>query len=675
MRIKLYKLIEKRYQKLKKSLIHFKYYMFGIYAILQVLFLAFLRKQYLLTVYQTAITYFLICLVGILLIFIADKKKSWWKIIQNSYLVAWSSFHGIVVLGFLSSGTFYLTLTQINIIQVVNIFLGFAIYWILYVIVGKCVTAIGIGNLIIGVMGVLNRYLVRFRGATFRISDITAAKTAGNVVQNYNFLPDTLMVVAIADLILWYILIRYWHERQEARNRFNILNFIVTVIVTGGCIALPLTHFEETYEQTGNFAADNYLADLLVDIQGNAATVPDDYSLEEVLGIITAWQQEQQGINMSEQSLMGQEPNIVIIMNEAFSDLRVLGEFATDIPVLEYWDSIQEETVRGWANVSVLGGTTANSEYELLSSDTTGVFSGNNRIPYNKYFSSNEVYPGLVSILRDQGYETIAFHPYYASGWNRTQVYRAMQFEHIIFMEDLDEEMGKLRIYTSDEADYSYIRNWFDNKEVGVPQFFFNVTMQNHGGYTYSGDNFKTTVHLAGEASGKYPQAEQFLSLMKASDEALEGLLSYFLEYPEPVIVLLFGDHQPNLETDFYEYVTGEDMNSWSLEQRMNQYKTPFIIWSNAGIDAKELGDVSLNYLAPILLEYAGLEMSEFQRYTLEQFDRLPMINRVGLIDSEGNAFEKKSEEFQALTREFRMLVYNHTVDAEGRVDAFFMLE
>ena len=48
-------------------------------------------------------------------------------------------------------------------------------------------------------------------------------------------------------------------------------------------------------------------------------------------------------------------PNIVVIMNEAFSDLRVLGEIETDQPFLEYWDSLEENCIKGWANVSVFG--------------------------------------------------------------------------------------------------------------------------------------------------------------------------------------------------------------------------------------------------------------------------------------------------------------------------------
>jgi len=648
---------------------------FYSYAVLQVIFLEFLRRKYLLTIYQTVHIYLLIAIIGSILIFITDKKKESiisWKPIRDIYLIAWSSFHGIIVLSLLTKGGYYLTFSQDNNIQILNIFLGFTIYWICYMITGKCVTAIGISNLVIGIIGVVNHYLIEFRGAPFQVSDIKAARTAVNVMKSYNFVPDIFILIAVADLVLWYILIRHLYGQQEIKRRWNIYNLIVTICVATSCIVLPFTHFEETYARIGAFPRDNYLVDLLVDILNNAVSLPSDYSMIEVQEIITLWEHENQQDHQDVKPTVGEVPNIVVIMNESFSDLHIFGEFTTDVPALEYWDSIQDEVVHGWANVSVLGGNTANSEYEFLSSDSTGVYSGNSRVPYNTYFSSYEVFPSLVSVLKRQGYVTTAFHPYLASGWNRTQVYRAMQFDHIIFLDGLNEEMETMRTYVSDKADYSYIIKWFDNKEKGIPQFFFNVTMQNHGGYTYIGDDFKSTVHLSDEATGIFPQAEQFLSLMKASDEALEDLLSYFREYPEPVIVMMFGDHQPNLEEEFYDYVTGETMNSWNFEQWINQFKTPFIIWSNKGIETKDLGDVSLNYLAPILLEYAGLEMSGFQQYVLKQFDTLPVISSVGVMDNEGNIFAKGSDEFQMLTREYRLLIYNHTVDASGRVDEFF---
>ncbi len=672
-----------------------------IYIFLQILFLFLLRKLFLMTVYQTVAFYGAICLAGLGLVALSDKSASrtyGLAVLRDSYLIFWSGVHSVIVLGLLTTGSYYLTLTQVTLVQIVNIFLGIAMYWIFYLVLGRAEWAIGWGNLVIGLMGTINHYLMRFRGSPFQLSDIKAAETAKNVFQNYDFTPDVLLIAALVDMLLWYLVwrqylqCRVWRRtvptEQEVKgrrtpgrirmriggirretSRWNGWLIFITVVVLGGCICLPVIRFQEIYANTSQFAEDVYLARLLAECMGSVQDLPEDYAAEDAELVMERFRGETEPLSGAVEN-SGELPNIIVIMNEAFSDLRILGELETTVPVLSYWDSIEDNCVRGWANVSVLGGTTANSEYEFLTSDAMGLYA--NVVPYNKYFHSGEIYPGLISVLREQGYETTAFHPYLSNGWNRPQVYRAMGFDHIIFSEDMDEKLDTLRLYASDRADYSFITKYFEEKERGVPQFFFNVTMQNHGGYTYTGDNFETTVQLAGEMQGRFPQAEQYLSCMKASDEALEELFAYFESYEEPVIVLIYGDHQPRLEDGFYEYVTGQDTTAWSLEQRMNQYKTPFVIWHNYPVESRDLGDVSVNYLAAIMLEQAGLAMSEYQKYTLTQYERYPVITTLGLKDAEGISYPVGSELFTELTREYRLLVYNHTVDIQGRREDFF---
>lgn len=654
-----------------------------VYAILQIIILFFLRKIYLLTVYQTVAFYGAIVAAGIALVCaaqwmqrpgckISEKGKKLCTALRDAYVVCWSGVHGVIVLGFLTYGTYNLTLTQVTIVQIVNLFLGVALFWIFYMVSGRVVSAIGWGNLLIGIIGTTNYYLVAFRGAPFQLSDIKAARTAANVVQNYDFTPSLLLVACLADLIVWYVLWR-WGMKAAADTemkgkRWNLVNIAGTIVVAGGCAALPIAGFGNLYQETQQFTQENYLATLLAEMMGNAETLPEDYSVEAVQEIVNAFAESE---NVSQTVSTGemQKPHIIVIMNEAFSDLRVLGDFETTQPVLDYWDSLQENVIRGWANVSVLGGTTANSEYEFLTSDATGVIGG---IPYNQYFTGSDVYPGMVSVLKAQGYEATAFHPYHSSGWNRMQVYRAMQFDNIVFMEDVEEQLETMRNYVSDKADYAYIIEYFEQNKGGGPQLFFNVTMQNHGGYTYDNEAFPATVQLAGEAQGRFPQAEQYLTLMHASDEALQELLTYFSEYEEPVVVVLFGDHQPRLEDDFYEYVTGQAPGAWSLEQKMKQYKTPFIIWHNYEVESQDIGDVSLNYLAAITLQSAGLTMSGYQSYVLQQYEEMPVITTLGIKTADGQLIGKGEAQFAEMVREYRDLVYNHTVDKEGRLTDFF---
>lgn len=672
--------------------INMAYAMCCIYILIQVVGMFLLRRFFLMTVYQTAVAYAAISLVGIAFLvvpaFVANPNiQIIIERLRDCYLLFWSGIHGVIVLGFLTCGSFYLTLTQVTIVQIVNVFLGVVSYWGLYLIVGRISTAVGCGNLLISVIGTINFYLVRFRGTPFQLSDIKALRTAVTVVEGYDFAPSVLLLAALADMVLWFLVWRCccrtesWDSsmtkshvmsgQNKRHGRWNPISIFVTAILACGCIALPVMGFDDIYFSTMQFWPDTYLARILAEAMGSSRPLPEDYSTDRAEQVIADYRSTEnvQKFDMPTDMTL---PNIVVIMNESFSDLRVLGQLETEEPVLPFWDSLEDNTIRGWANVSVLGGSTANSEYEFLTSDPVALYP--NGIPYCSYFNNNDTYLSLVSLLKELGYYTVAFHPYYANGWNRLRVYRAMQFDRMIFLDDLD-KVERLRLYVSDAGDYSFIKKWFQEKESGEPLFFFNVTMQNHGGYTYSGDDFQTTVQLSGDVKGTFPNAEQYLSLVRASDQALEDLLNWFLEYEEPVIVVMFGDHQPILENGFYEYITGQPMDVWNLEQLGNQYKTPFVIWHNYPSESANIGDVSLNYLAPLMLSDAGLPMSEYQQYVLKQYETMPVINCMGIRDEKGYLYNWGSEEFTLMSSDYRMLTYYHTVDKEYHWnDSFFAL-
>lgn len=644
--------------------------------LLQLAALFLLRKLWLRTVFQTVATYLLLCAMGLFLLLWSQKKNKYiLRQLWDCYLIFWSGIHAVIVLGFMTCGTFYLTWTQVTFVQIVNLFLGCALYWILFILLKRPDRAISVGNILTGILGIANFYLVKFRGSPFRLADIGSVRTAENVVKSYDFRPSAILVLTVIDMILWYLIWRKYYCRpkteigKERRKEkwANPVSILATVVIAAGCIGLPIIRYDVIYANTFQFANDTCLADLLAEMMGSGDSLPDSYSIEKVQQIMNDFLTNSDN---QEDMQVTQNPNIVIIMNESFADLRVLNDFETDVPMLKFWDSLEENTLRGWANVSILGGNTANSEYEFLTSDTLGVYG--NRVPYANYFDGRDSYPGLVSVLKNQGYYTTAFHPYMSSGWNRVQVYHSMQFDETIFLDDISQDLDPLRLYVSDKGDYSYIKNWFENKEPGIPHFFFNITMQNHGGYTYSGDDFETTVHMTGSERGCFPEAEQYMSLIKASDEALEELLSYFAQYPEPVVVIVFGDHQPKLEDEFYTYITGQPLGNWNLEQKMNLYKTPFIIWHNYPTENRDLGNVSLNYLAAILLDDIGLDMSPYQRYTLTKYTEMPVVTSIGMINNEGKVWAMDSSESEEWLSDYELLIYNHTVDKEERIENFF---
>ena len=163
-------------------------------------------------------------------------------------------------------------------------------------------------------------------------------------------------------------------------------------------------------------------------------------------------------------------PNIIVVMNESFSDLSVLGDFKTNEDYLPFLHSLQqgaENTVTGMLNVSVCGGNTADTEYEFLTGNTMA-FLPQGSIPYQQYVNGER--PSLASYLQSLGYETVATHPYYATGWNRDKVYPWLGFEQSIFK---DQYYGArfVRDYVSDASCADKIIQLYEQKEEGRPLF------------------------------------------------------------------------------------------------------------------------------------------------------------------------------------------------------------
>jgi phosphoglycerol transferase MdoB-like AlkP superfamily enzyme len=249
-------------------------------------------------------------------------------------------------------------------------------------------------------------------------------------------------------------------------------------------------------------------------------------------------------------------------------------------------------------------------------------------IPYQQYIKSET--PSLASYLSGLGYSTIAMHPYYASGWQRDTVYPLLGFEQTYFLNNL-KNITYVRQYASDRSDMNNIIRLFEEKPEGSPLFLFNVTMQNHGGYTDEYDNFTPDV----TANGKNSEIlNRYLSLLKKTDAALEELIGYFAGQDEPVILLFFGDHQPNNAV----------AKSFSYSDETLRYQVPYLIWANFDIGEAQNADTSANYLSTHLLEAAGVPLYDYQNFLsgLEQY--YPILSAARMETEDGGQEELLSD-------------------------------
>ncbi len=202
----------------------------------------------------------------------------------------------------------------------------------------------------------------------------------------------------------------------------------------------------------------------------------------------------------------------------------------------------------------------------------------------------------------------------------------------------------------------------------------FDMTIQNHGGYL-TNTKWNDPVYVKG---AYYEEAKEFLSATKVSDDAFAYLVDYFKKQEEPTIICMFGDHQPSIETEFYEELFGKKQRDWSFEDIQKRYVTPFVIWANYDIEEGKDVLLSNNYLENLLLKQAGVELPLYNQYLEKVSREIPVMNVNGYMDLEGNWHKYDTDETEVVKEllhnyEFLQYAYYSDMDKEKMCSLFQM--
>lgn len=550
-----------------------------------------------------------------------------------------------------------------------NILLFELLAWIVYVFTGRMKWAVRFILIAAMIFGMINHYVMLFRSTPFVPWDIFSIKTASSVAGNYDFMPTARVIIVTVIYIVLVVLARFMNYRMEMKIKLRLIpGAIITVVL---CLFVSALQNED-------FQTDNYLYPFLftpaymTKVNGMAVTFamdmayiavdkPAGYSEENARQILDEYKNDDNG--QKEDASEGSDtnnnekmPNIIVIMDEAFSDLSVLGNFETNKDYMPFVHSLQngaDNTITGYLNVSVCGGNTADTEFEFLTGNTMAFLPAGS-IPYQQYIKDTT--PSLASYLKGLGYGTYAQHPYNASGWNRETVYPLLGFENMAFAPDyLSRDV--IRNYISDKTSFEKIIETYENKPEDKPAFIFNVTMQNHGGYTDTYWNFTNTINAKGLGNDAL---NQYLSLIKLTDSDLSSLISYFKEQDEKTIIVFFGDHQPN-DTVASSVLAenGMDYSNLSTEETYLRYQVPYVVWANYDIQEAQNQDMSVNYLAANVLKTAGVPTSDYQNFLLELQKDYPIISAIRTEDVKADTDEE-------MLKKYKILQYYRLFDQKG---------
>lgn len=528
------------------------------------------------------------------------------------------------------------------------------------------------------IFAVSNSFVYQFRSIPMMASDFTTIMTAVSVAGNYTLKFDYHLYLPL--LAMFAFLLAGSRMKETKLVKRGAIRIGATVLMVAGfclftsqfvCsdflrehgVSLRMFRPMDSYRKYGNmvvFARSIAIA---------SPEKPENYSVKTAGEIAKNYSSDP--VDKKKQ-----RPNVIVVINESFSDLKVLGDFETNEDYMPFVHSLQKakNCVTGTTYASILGGQTANTEFEFLTNNSLA-FLPSQSVAFQLYVKSE--LPSLVTSMKEQGYiGNDAIHLWTEENYHRNVVYPLLGFDHFYHKGNSQTELTLLRAYPSDECvNENVIYNYEKFRETSdEPYLCYTITVQNHSPFDKKYDNFPEEIQLE-NMNVDAPDVEQYLSLVKRSDQAFQKLYEYFQKVDEPTVLLMMGDHQPNVSRAFLKKIT-EKSSGKQGEKMMQRYAVPFVICANYDLPYQKIEKTSMNYMQTILMETIGGELTGYQKFLQKVREQVPVLTGLGYYGNDGKFYnlDDTTSPYYQLLQEYAVLQYNNLMDSKNRVQDFFYL-
>ena len=513
-------------------------------------------------------------------------------------------------------------------------------------------------------VSVVNYYVILYHGMPLSVSELKNLKTALYVAVSYSYHIDGIVLSILAGfLISLCISILLKKEQIIIKRKISAgglvigLGVIYISFFSPNSVKPKVTigwSWKEACREYG------YISYLVEDVYGKKTGVikPEHYSLETVEEKCSEYKERQS-------SQCNELPDVILILNETFYDLHQVVNFQTDQDYLTNIKCI-EDMACGYAVSPALMGGTNGAEYEVLTSNSLYLIKQG--APFNSLELENS--SSLAGYLRSLGYSTLGTHSETGTNYNRIYGYNALGFEEVKFQEDYENCWSyDGRMYKSDYSVYENIKKWYT--EMGDrPRFVYCLTIQNHGGWDMGSEEFDT-IHVTEGDVGETDIVNEYLTSISHSDEAFSDFIEYFKTITDrKVVVCMLGDHAPSFAATIATPEYSE------AERNMLLGATPLYIWSNYELENMDLGYMSMHYVAPTLLDAAGIPMSPYYMYLMDTKREVPIIASWGkYYDKDYECYDIGGGKYSQVVDDYFCVEYNNIKGEHERVTEFYKLD
>lgn len=240
-------------------------------------------------------------------------------------------------------------------------------------------------------------------------------------------------------------------------------------------------------------------------------------------------------------------------------------------------------------------GRTSDAEFVA----NTSLYPVTKGVVYKRY--GHHTYPSIPGTLKNEDYQTMAFHPWEKSFWNRTQVYKNYPFDKFYGIEDFKSE-EKVGWSVGDEP---MLVEMVDALKDSQPFYGFAITLTSHHPYTIDGKYYELNVdgvedYLMRHYIHAAHYVDRALGTFKKKMEE-EGLW-------DETIVVIYGDHDAGITlTDNDRKLLDLENNNYT-EWNMKKGIAYFVHVPNQTEGQTIERPVGQADVAPTILSWLGIE-------------------------------------------------------------------
>ena len=446
-------------------------------------------------------------------------------------------------------------------------------------------------------LGIINGVILSNRVTPFTGPDLHLL-TDGMAVLN-KYLPAwgvvlALILLGLFALLLLILLIKAPKYKRKVKFRYDLLLVVVGAALFAGATQLALEkRVLSNYFGNIAFAYEDYGYPycLAVTIFDTGISCPRDYSEQEITRI-----------EKTEDNLpaTNEDSNIIFVQLESFFDPTLVEYLNISEDPIPNFRKIMKEYTSGYYKVPSVGAGTANTEFESITGMSLHYF-GPGEYPYKSILKETTC-ESAPYVLKNLGYSTHAVHNNEANFYGRRSIFPNLGFDTFTSAEYMSEEENKNPLgWTKDEVLTDEIIKCLDSTEES--DYIYTISTQGHGAYPEEQliDDPEITVSGA-ETEAQNNQWEYYCNEIHEMDNFVKELTDALADYPEDVILVMYGDHLPTMG------LTVEDLKNKYL------FQTQYVMWDNFGLEKKD-ENLAAYQMAAEVMDRAGIHEGTIFRY------------------------------------------------------------